>query len=229
MASGRLREIRRREIFHFGAAFQSGPRHATAPRRRPLIPTAAGRKSAAAPPPGNAMHNGMRSRQFRHCTRDRQFVFGCRPFRFFVIVEPRITLITLGVSDLPRAVRFYRDGLGWPTTYQEGGPIAFFSTTGTRFSLYPLEHLAADISPDLPPMRSGFGGITLAHNVRTKAEVAEVLAHAERAGARIMKPAQDVFWGGHSGYFCDPDGYYWEVAWNPSNPLDAEGFMDVSS
>ena len=142
-------------------------------------------------------------------------------------MEPRITLLTLGVADLPRAVRFYRDGLGWPTTYEEGGEIAFFQTAGTRLSLYPLKHLAADISPNLPPTRSGFGGITFAHNVRTKPEVAEVLAQAERAGARIIKPAHDASWGGHSGYFCDLDGYYWEVAWNPHNPLDAEGFMDL--
>ena len=140
-------------------------------------------------------------------------------------MEPRITLITLGVTDLPRAVRFYRDGLGWPAIYQDGGPIAFINTTGTRLSLYPLKELAADISPEVQPTRMGFGGITLAHNVRTKAEVAAVLALAEQAGGRIIKPAQDVFWGGHNGYFSDPDGYYWEVAWNPIAPLDAYGFI----
>ena len=75
--------------------------------------------------------------------------------------------------------------------------------------------------------RAGFGGITLGHCVRTQAEVATVLAQAERAGGRIIKPAQDVFWGGHSGYFSDPDGYYWEVAWNPVAPLDADGFMQL--
>jgi len=143
-------------------------------------------------------------------------------------MEPRITLLTLGVSDLPRSVRFYRDGLGWPTTYEDGGPVAFFSTSGVRLSLYPLEHLAADIGPDVAPKRTGFGGITLAHNVREKHEVAEVLAHAERAGGKIVKPAQDVFWGGHSGYFTDPDGYYWEVAWNPILPLDADGVMNLN-
>ena len=143
-------------------------------------------------------------------------------------MEPRITLITIGVSDLPRAVRFYRDGLGWPTTYEEGGAVAFFNTAGSRLSLYPLEHLAADIAPDVQPTRVGFGGITLAHNVRTRAEVAGVLALAESAGGRIVKPAQDAFWGGHSGYFCDPDGYYWEVAWNPGLPLDADGFMNLT-
>jgi catechol 2,3-dioxygenase-like lactoylglutathione lyase family enzyme len=143
-------------------------------------------------------------------------------------MEPRVTLITLGVSDLPRAVRFYRDGLGWPTTYNDGDPVAFFETLGTRISLFPVEHLAADIAPGLSPARSSFSGITLAHNVRTRDEVAEVLATAEQAGGRIIKPAQDVFWGGHSGYFTDPDGHYWEVAWNPGMPLDDEGFMQLS-
>ena len=143
-------------------------------------------------------------------------------------MEPRITLITIGVSDLPRAVRFYRDGLGWPTSYNEGDPVAFFNTAGSRLSLYPLKDLAADIAVDVDPARVGFGGITLAHNVRTKAEVAEVLALALSAGGRIVKPAQDVFWGSHSGYFCDPDGYYWEVAWNPVLPLDADGFMNLN-
>jgi hypothetical protein len=142
-------------------------------------------------------------------------------------MEPRINLITLGVADLPRAVRFYRDGLGWPTKYKADEPIAFFNLTGTILSLYPLKELAADISPEIEPARTGFGGITLAHNVRTRAEVAVVLAQAERAGGRIIKPAQDVFWGGHSGYFSDPDGYYWEVAWNPVAPLDADGFMKL--
>lgn len=142
-------------------------------------------------------------------------------------MEPRITLITLGVTDLPAAVRFYRDGLGWPTRYAAGEPIAFFATRGARIALYPRTELAADISPTLAPGGSDFSGITLAHNVRTKEEVAEVLAKAEAAGAAVVKPAQDVFWGGHSGYFRDPDGHYWEVAWNPLSPLDADGMMQL--
>lgn len=142
-------------------------------------------------------------------------------------MEPRITLITLGVADLARSVRFYRDGLGWPTQYEDGGPIAFFNTKHVKLGLYPLEALAEDIAAALPMSKGGFGGITLAHNVRTKEEVAQVLALAEKAGGKIVKQAQDVFWGGHSGYFTDPDEYYWEVAWNPHNPLDAEGFMTL--
>jgi catechol 2,3-dioxygenase-like lactoylglutathione lyase family enzyme len=142
-------------------------------------------------------------------------------------MEPRLTLITLGVADLARAVAFYRDGLGWPTNFKEGDGVAFFATAGTRLGLYGLHALCEDISPDTKPPAGGFGGITIAHNVRTKEEVAAVLAEAERAGGKIVKAAQDVFWGGHSGYFTDPDGYHWEVAWNPLMPLDDKGFMSL--
>src|SRR5271156_2966306 len=112
-------------------------------------------------------------------------------------MEPRISIITLGVTHFARSLRFYRDGLGWPTRATEASEIAFFNTTGTRFAIYPLEKLTADISSELPATRSGFGGITLAHNVRCRDDVAKVLAQAEAAGARIVKPAQDAFWGGH--------------------------------
>ena len=142
-------------------------------------------------------------------------------------MQPRVTLITLGVADLSRAIRFYRDGLGLPTTYKDGDPIAFFDTLGTKFSVFPLAELAHDISPDTKPSGGGFKGITLAHNVHAKEDVAAVLAEAERAGATVVKPAQDVFWGGHSGYFTDPDGHYWEVAWNPLSPLGEDGFMKL--
>lgn len=142
-------------------------------------------------------------------------------------MQPRITLITLGVADLGRSVRFYRDGLGLPTNYQPGDPIAFFDTLGTKFALFPLHELAGDISPETKPSSGGFSGITIAHNVRLKEEVAAVLAEAERAGGKIVKPAQDVFWGGHSGYFTDPDGHCWEVAWNPLSPLGDDGFMTL--
>ncbi|MFO0947491.1 MAG: VOC family protein [Planctomycetota bacterium] len=144
-------------------------------------------------------------------------------------MEPRITLITLGVADLDRSLRFYRDGLHWPTQAREGDPVAFFNTWGTRLALYPVDKLAEDISPSVPPIRGGFSGITLAHNVREKEEVARVLVMAEAAGGTIVKQAQDVFWGGHSGYFTDPDGHYWEVAWNPINPLDEQGFMNLEN
>jgi len=138
-------------------------------------------------------------------------------------MEPRISIITLGVKDMARAIRFYRDGLGLPTNAKDEANIAFFGTTGTRLALYPLAALAADIAPGVRATAAGFGGITLAHNVRRKEEVAEVLKLAERAGGKIVKEAQDVPWGGHSGYFTDPDGYFWEVAWSPRGGFDETG------
>lgn len=139
-------------------------------------------------------------------------------------MEPRISIITLGVADLSRAIRFYRDGLGFPTTANDDDPIAFFTTGGTRLALYPLTALAADISPTVS-LAKGFGGITLAHNVRQKQEVGEVLALAEKAGGTIVKPAHDTFWGGYGGYFADLDGYYWEVAWAPMFGFDENGAL----
>jgi len=129
-------------------------------------------------------------------------------------VEPRISLITLGVKDLGRSVRFYREGLGLPL--REGGDVsvvAFFETRGTWLALFPREALAADAG--VVAEGGGFAGFTLAHNVRTREEVDETLNEAEAAGARLVKAAGDTDWGGYSGYFADPDGYLWEVAWNP--------------
>ena len=140
-------------------------------------------------------------------------------------MEPRITIITLGVADLERSVRFYRDGLGFPTNYKNDEPIAFFSTNGARLALYPLDKLAEDISPSLQPTKGQFSGITLAHNTRTKEEVSAILARAETAGGTIVKHAQDVFWGGHSGYFADPDGHFWEVAWAPMFQFAPDGSL----
>jgi predicted lactoylglutathione lyase len=140
-------------------------------------------------------------------------------------MKPRITFITLGVSDLPKSVRFFRDGLGFPTSAKDGAPIAIFMTMGVRLALYPKHSLAADISPKLKCSQSGFGGITLGHNVEKKEEVAKILALAKKAGGKIVKPAQDTFWGGHSGYFTDLDGYYWEVAWAPMFGFDETGAL----
>lgn len=141
-------------------------------------------------------------------------------------MEPRISIITLGVADLPRSIRFYRDGLKFRTKAKDTDGIAHFATTGTLLGLYPLQKLAEDISPDLR-WSGGVSGITLAHNVRKKEQVAEVLRLAEQAGGRIVKPAQDTFWGGYSGYFSDPDGYYWEVAWDPNAKFDDAGNLLV--
>jgi len=127
-------------------------------------------------------------------------------------MEPRISLITLGVSDLSRSITFYRDGLGLPLR-PDGEGVAFFETRGTWLALYPRQALAEDARVE--GGGSGFAGFTLAHNVRSKAEVDETLRLAGRAGAAIVKPAGDTDWGGYSGYFSDPDGFLWEIAWNP--------------
>ncbi len=140
-------------------------------------------------------------------------------------MNPRITIITLGVADLPRAIRFYRDGLGFPTDASDDAEIAMFMTGGVRLALYPKKALAEDISKQVKLSAGGFGGITLGHNVERKEEVAEVLVLAERAGGKIVKPAQDVFWGGYHGYFSDLDGYYWEVAWAPMCSFDGTGAL----
>jgi catechol 2,3-dioxygenase-like lactoylglutathione lyase family enzyme len=136
-------------------------------------------------------------------------------------MTPRLTVVTLGVSDLARARRFYCDGLGWRASSTSSEHIIFIDVGGVVLALYPRDQLAEDA--ELSPMGSGFGGITLAHNVASKADVDAALEAARRAGARILKPAQEVFWGGYSCYFADPDGYPWEVAHNPHWKLDADG------
>jgi len=127
-------------------------------------------------------------------------------------VEPRVSLITLGVADLERSIRFYRDGLGLPRREGPEG-IAFFETRGTWLSLYPREALAQDAT--VSSEGSGFRGFSLAHNVESPEAVDRVLEQAVSAGAELLKPGQKAFWGGYSGYFADPDGFLWEVAWNP--------------
>jgi catechol 2,3-dioxygenase-like lactoylglutathione lyase family enzyme len=127
-------------------------------------------------------------------------------------MEPRISLITLGVADLSRATAFYRDGLGLPVHGDFSG-VTFFNLRGTWLSLYSRADLAADAG--FSPEGSGFAGITLAHNVKSKEEVDALLQKAQSAGAQITKPAQDTEWGGYSGYFADLDGHLWEIAWNP--------------
>ena len=128
-------------------------------------------------------------------------------------MEPRISIITLGVKDLERSLLFYRDGLGLPTTSKPDQAIVFFQTSGVCLALYPYHELARDVSEEFVGEKSKFTGITLAHNVRRKEEVDAVLKQAQNAGAKIEKPAGDTSWGGYSGYFSDPDGYLWEVAW----------------
>ena len=127
-------------------------------------------------------------------------------------MQPRISMITLGVSDLKRSVAFYRDGLGFPTVDSPDG-VAFFDLNGSWLSLFGRDALALDAT--VSPVGDGFAGFTLSHNVRTETAVDEVLAEAVSAGGKLVKPAQKVEWGGYSGYFADPDGFLWEVAHNP--------------
>lgn len=139
----------------------------------------------------------------------------------------RINIICLGVRNMQRSIQFYRDGLGFQTDETEDNPaVIFFNTTGTKFELYPLALLAEDISSDNPPsLGTGFAGITLAYNVKTKNEVNEIIEIARKAGATIVKEPQDVFWGGYHAYFSDPDGYYWEVAWGPEFNYDEQEIL----
>jgi catechol 2,3-dioxygenase-like lactoylglutathione lyase family enzyme len=138
-------------------------------------------------------------------------------------VKPRITLITLGVDDLERSLRFYRDGLGFITQgivggeFEHGAVVFFDLEGGLRLALWPRHSLAYDTGlPDEPPSAIEF---TLGHNVSSPAEVDAVMVQAEKAGAIILKPARNTFWGGYAGYFQDPDEHLWEVAWNPQWPV----------
>jgi catechol 2,3-dioxygenase-like lactoylglutathione lyase family enzyme len=130
-------------------------------------------------------------------------------------MEPRISFVTLGVTDLERSTRFYAEVLRLPRLPTPAG-IVFFEMGKTWLALYPRELLAADAG--VPAAGSGFPSFTLAHNVRTEAEVGRLLEEVAAGGGRIVKPAQRADWGGHSGYFADPDGFLWEVAWNPHFP-----------
>jgi uncharacterized protein len=128
-------------------------------------------------------------------------------------MEPRISIITLGVTDLNTSIKFYREGLGLPLIEGSEG-IAFFELKGTWLALFPREALASDAN--VSAQGGGFPGFTLAHNVRSREEVDRVLQQAQQAGASLTKHAAETDWGGYSGYFQDPDGFLWEVAWNPS-------------
>lgn len=139
------------------------------------------------------------------------------------MIEPRISLVTLGVRDLAKSRAFYR-ALGWP----EAGAVddvAFYQLGPLAFGLFAWDSLAKDAK--VSPQGEGFRGFSLAHNVRAKDEVDSCLAEAAVAGARILEPATDAPWGGRSGYFADPDGHLWEIAWNPGFPLAEDGSITV--
>ena len=140
-------------------------------------------------------------------------------------MEQRVSLITLGVSDLDRARAFY-DGLGWTSSFKAAEGIVFYQVGGMVLSLYSRSALAKDAgvtANDGDDRGGGFAGMALAYNTRTREEADAVLKEAEAAGAVILKPAHDTFWGGYAGYFSDPDGFTWEVAWNPHFPLTEDG------
>lgn len=142
---------------------------------------------------------------------------------------PRMTVITLGVRDLELSTRFYRTIFGiHPNTDYDG--VAFFELPGVWLTIYPLDKLAEDIDPDLAfGPTDGFKGMTLAYNARSKDDVLAIFDHVERAGATIAKAPQDTFWGGFSGYFTDPDGFHWEVAWGPMFDYASDGSLRFRS
>ncbi len=139
-------------------------------------------------------------------------------------MEQRVSLITLGVADLDRARRFY-EALGWRSDAEPGADIVFFQVGGLIVGLWGRGELAEDSGVD---DLGGFGGITLAHNVRSPEEVDATLAEAERAGAKIVRAGAPTFWGGYSGVFHDPDGHPWEVAHNPFWTLRDDGSISLS-
>ncbi len=129
-------------------------------------------------------------------------------------MEPRITIVTLGVNNLQKAYDFYSKIIGFPSDKGiEGDTIAFFNLKHMLLALYPKDKLAEDAM--VPNDGRGFAGITLAYNVKSREEVDEIITHLRQAGVKITKEPQETFWGGYDAYFQDPDGYSWEIAWMP--------------
>jgi len=140
-------------------------------------------------------------------------------------MEQRVSLITLGVADLQRARSFY-EALGWTTGAEPGDDVVFFQAGGMIVALWDRARLAEDTVVSDP---GGWGGITLAHNVRSPGEVDAVLSQAKAAGATIARPGAETFWGGYSGVFLDPDGHPWEIAHNPHWTLHDDGSISLSA
>ncbi|MCC6299607.1 MAG: VOC family protein [Anaerolineales bacterium] len=134
-------------------------------------------------------------------------------------------LVTLGVRDFEASKKFYAETLGWKLAKASGDDVAFFQAGGVALALYPREKLAEDALTSAKG--SGFSGVTLAHNARSEAEVDETIADLKSKGVKIVKEPQKVFWGGYSSYFADPDGYLWEVAFNPFFPFDEAGNLKL--
>ena len=139
-------------------------------------------------------------------------------------MEQRVSLVTLGVADLKRSREFY-ERLGWRRSMAKAEGVVFFQEGGMALALFPRQELAKDAN--VTPQGDGFRAISLAYNARDRTEVNAVLEQAEAAGAKLVKPAQDAVWGGYSGYFSDPDGFLWEVGWNPSFAMAEDGSIRI--
>src|SRR5271166_2852500 len=139
-------------------------------------------------------------------------------------MEQRVSIITLGVADLKRSKEFY-ERFGWRRSMAKAEGVVFFQAGGMALALYPRHELAKDAN--IAPEGHGFNGMSLSYNARTRTEVDSVLDEAAGAGAKILKPAEEAFWGGYSGYFADPDGFLWEVAWNQSFPIAEDGSIRI--
>jgi len=140
------------------------------------------------------------------------------------MMEPRISLITLGVADVARSRAFY-EALGWKASPASQDDVTFFQANGMALALFGRQALAEDAMVEDWP--AGFAGVTLAYNTRLKDEADALFARAVECGARPVKPPRDTFWGGYAGYFADPDGHLWEIAWNPHFPLDERGNLHL--
>ncbi|MBT3188172.1 MAG: VOC family protein [Anaerolineae bacterium] len=136
-------------------------------------------------------------------------------------MKQNLNIITLGVKDYERSYQFYTEILGWKPTKSSGDEITFFKAGGIVLALYPREELADDAQ--ISPEGSGFSGFTLAHNMRSEAEVDALIEELKEKGVKIVKEPQKVFWGGYSSYFADPDDFLWEVAYNPYSKFDEDG------
>jgi catechol 2,3-dioxygenase-like lactoylglutathione lyase family enzyme len=141
-------------------------------------------------------------------------------------MNQHLHLITLGVKDLKNSVEFYTKILGWKPSGGSNDDVVFIQAGGVVLSVYPREKLAEDAL--VPSEGNGFSGITMAHNVQSEAEVDAIIADLKAKGVKIVKEPQKVFWGGYSSYFADPDGYLWEVAYNPFFPFDEHGNLKLN-
>ena len=140
-------------------------------------------------------------------------------------MNQHLHIITLGVREFERSQKFYAETLGWKPAGASNAGIAFFQAGGVVLALYPRDKLAEDAL--VPPEGSGFSGITLAYNAQSESEVDEIIRDMRSKGVNIIKEPQKVFWGGYSSYFADPDGYHWEVAYNPFFPFDEQGNLKL--